>query len=58
MEDRTKYILIGMAIGILIGMTAFFLLLNFRIMGPFSGREFMRPDNLTNFTRNFTRSMV
>jgi len=57
-EDRTKYILIGMAIGIVIGMAAFSLLTNFRILEPFGGRDFARPDNLTNLTRNFTRPMV
>jgi hypothetical protein len=54
MEERTKYILIGIIIGIAIGMIMFYLLMTFRIIRPygFGGfREFARQDNLTNFTR-------
>ncbi|MEM5812678.1 MAG: hypothetical protein QW286_03090 [Candidatus Aenigmatarchaeota archaeon] len=58
MEERAKYILVGIAIGIVIGMILLFMLINFRIIRPFGLREFPRPNNLTNFTRNFTRGMV
>jgi len=54
MKDRTKYILIGMIIGIIIGMAMFYLLINFRIFRPFGFggiREFPLNGNFTNFTR-------
>ena len=56
MEERTKYILIGIIIGIVIGIAIFYLLEMFRIIRPlgFGGiRDFARPENVTNFTRTF-----
>jgi hypothetical protein len=54
MEDRTKYILIGIIIGIAIGMFILYLLMTSGIIRPYGFgdfREFPRPGNLTNFTR-------
>jgi hypothetical protein len=54
MKDRTKYILIGIIIGIAIGMIMFYLLMTFRIIRPFGlggFREFVPNGNFTNFTR-------
>lgn len=56
MEERTKYILIGIIIGVVIGIAVFYLLLTFRVIRPFGfGNlgEFARPENFTNFTRPF-----
>jgi hypothetical protein len=58
MEERTKYVFMGVMIGIAIGIAISYLLLNFGIIRPFGFRELMRPENLTNFTRNFSRGMV
>jgi len=49
MDDRTKYVLIGLVIGILIGIIVFYLLMSFRIIQPllFGGaRTFERPGML------------
>jgi len=51
MEDRTKYILMGTAIGIVIGIVIFYLLLSLRIIRPFGLSNFTRSGNFTNFTR-------
>jgi hypothetical protein len=54
MKDRTKYILIGIVIGIIIGMAMFYLLINFRIIRPFGFgdiRGFPRNNTFSNFTR-------
>jgi hypothetical protein len=51
MEERTKYILIGIIIGIAIGMMMLYLLMAFRIIRLFGFREFAPNDNFTNFTR-------
>ena len=57
MKDRTKYLLIGIIIGIGVGIVIFYLLMNLRIVSPFGMREgmreFTRPENFTNFTRPF-----
>ena len=58
MEEKTKYLIIGFAVGIALGVAVTFLLVNSWIIRPFGSREFLRPDNFTNFTRNFTRGMV
>lgn len=53
MNDRTKYILIGVLIGIIIGMIVFYLLMLSGIIQPFLfggaralNRTFERPDML------------
>jgi ABC-type phosphate transport system permease subunit len=51
MEDRTKYILIGIVIGIAIGIAVFYLLESLRIIRPFGLSNFTRSGNFTNFTR-------
>lgn len=54
MKDKTKYMLIGMIIGIVIGMTMLYLLITFRIIRPFGlggFTGFARYGNFTNFTR-------
>jgi hypothetical protein len=51
MEDRTKYIMIGILIGIVIGIALFYLLLDLRIIRPFGFGNFTRSGNFTNFTR-------
>jgi hypothetical protein len=57
MEDKTKYMLIGIVIGIAIGMVIFYLLMTSGFMRPggfggfgdFRGQgNFTRPENLTN----------
>lgn len=53
MEERTKYALIGIIIGMVIGVAIFYLLLNLRIIKPFGLRGFMRSGNFTNFSRPF-----
>jgi len=53
MEERIKYILIGIIIGIVTGVAVFYLLLNLGIIRPFGLRGFMRPGNFTNFTGPF-----
>lgn len=56
MKERKKYLLIGIAIGIIIGMTLFYLLIMFRIVQPF---RFLGPDNFSgNFSRRFNRSEI
>ena len=50
MDDRTKYILIGILIGIVIGIIIFYLLMDFRIIRPFGLGSFGRQGNFTNFT--------
>lgn len=58
MKERAKYFLAGILIGIAIGMLAFYFLVNFRIIRPFGFGDFARPENLSNFTRGFNRSLV
>jgi len=58
MEERTKYVSIGVLVGIFVGIAISYLLLNFGIIRPFGFRELTRPDNFTNFTRNLTRGVV
>ena len=53
MEDRTKYILIGIVIGIVIGIAVFYMLLDLRVIRPFSFGNFTRPGNFTR-SGNFT----
>ena len=56
MKPRTKHLLIGIAIGIVIGIALFYLMMHFRVIRPFGFREFSgiaRPENLSNFTRPF-----
>jgi hypothetical protein len=50
MEERAKYILIGIVI--------FYLLVNFRIIRPFGLGEFARSGNFTNFTRPSSQGLV
>jgi hypothetical protein len=55
MNDRTKYILIGIIIGVVIGMIMFYLLVTFRIVRPFGlggFRQFSRNNTFPNFTRS------
>lgn len=51
MNDRTKYMLIGIIIGIIIGMAVLYLLFMLRIVRPFgfSGYGFAR--NFTDYPR-------
>jgi len=58
MEERTKYVSMGVLIGIAIGIAIFYLLLNFGIIRPFGFRELTRPENFTNFIRNLSRGVV
>jgi len=51
MEERAKYILIGIVIGIAIGIAIFYLVTSLRIMRPFGLGNFTRSGNFTNFTR-------
>jgi hypothetical protein len=51
MEDRTKYILIGIVIGIAIGIALFYSLASLRIIRPFGFCNFTRSGNFSNFTR-------
>ncbi len=52
MEKRLKYILIGIAIGIVIGMFVFYILLTSGVIRPYLAfRGFDRPGNFTNFSR-------
>lgn len=59
--ERMKYILIGLAIGIVIGIAVTLLLMNLRLLGPLGMRgvgDFVRPENFTgNFTRPFPRGV-
>jgi len=50
MKERIKYMLIGIAIGIVIGIALFYLLTTFRILRPFGFGNFP-----SNSSRNFTR---
>ena len=53
MKDRTKYILIGVVIGIITGFAMFYLLMTFRIIRPFG----FNPGNFSgNFSRRFNSS--
>lgn len=49
-KERTKYIIIGVMIGIVIGISLFYLLTMFRII-----RTFGFPANLGNFSGNLSR---
>ena len=53
MEERTKYMLLGIIIGIVIGMAIFYLLVTFRVIRPFGFRGFEGPGNFTNLTMPF-----
>jgi hypothetical protein len=53
MEERTKYMLMGIIIGIVIGMAIFYLLVTFRVIRPFGFRGFEGPGNFTNLTMPF-----
>jgi len=50
MKDKTKYLLMGITIGIAIGVALFYILTMFRIIRPFSF-----PGNLGNFSGNLSR---
>lgn len=42
--------MIGIVIGIVIGMLIFYLMMSSGLIRPFGFREFVRPENFTNFT--------
>jgi hypothetical protein len=51
MKEKTKYLLIGIAIGIAAGIAAFYLAARFGFFRPYGLRDFARAGNFTNFTR-------
>lgn len=51
MEDRIKYLIIGIIIGIVIGVAVFYLLVHFRLLNLGFG-SFRRFGNSTNFPGN------
>jgi len=54
MKDQTKYILIGICIGVVVGIIIFYLLITFRVVQPFGFggfRGFPQNNNLTNFPK-------
>jgi MFS superfamily sulfate permease-like transporter len=57
MKDRTKHILMGMVIGIVIGIAISYLFLTFRFM-RFFGTDLTRPENFTNFTRPIRQGLM
>jgi hypothetical protein len=61
-QNKTKYLLIGMAVGIIIGMTAFYLFLKFGIIKSYyifhgaARPNFSGFPRNNSFPRNFTQS--
>ena len=54
-KERTRYMLMGIIIGIVIGMALLYTLVTFRIIRPFGFREFAGAGNgnFTNMTMPF-----
>jgi hypothetical protein len=54
MEEKTKYIIIGLVIGVAVGAAVLYLLVASGIIRPFIFRDLGRAGNFTgNFTRTF-----
>jgi hypothetical protein len=51
MKEKTKYLLIGFILGIVVGAVAIYLVMRFGFIRPYGFRDLARTGNITNFTR-------